>query len=136
MRSGWLTSPVECGQSWLAHSPLESGLTISSQTRYRALLASRRAGLQHLAARSGFRTAAIMPGISMAWPEGPAQGFEIIPATADLGYRGQPFNVVTIPDQYTLRPSTGSCRAGRRPARSSRRSYSSPRMRAGCSCRV
>ncbi|HWJ74264.1 MAG TPA: sulfatase-like hydrolase/transferase [Kaistia sp.] len=102
MRSGWLTSPVEGGQSWLAHSTLESGLTISNQTRYRALLASRRASLYHLAAASGFRTAAIMPGITMAWPEGPVQGFETILAAGELGYRGQPFNFVTMPDQYTL----------------------------------
>jgi len=102
MRSGWLTSPVEGGQSWLAHATLESGLTISSQTRYRALLASRRATLYDLAARSGFRTAAVMPGITMAWPEGPEQGFETILASADLGYRGKPFNFVTMPDQFTL----------------------------------
>lgn len=102
MQSGWLTSPVEGGQSWLAHSTLESGLMISNQTRYRALLASRRASLYHLAAASGFRTAAVMPGITMAWPEGPEQGFETILAAADLGYRGRPFNFVTMPDQYTL----------------------------------
>ncbi len=102
MRSGWLTSPVEGGQSWLAHSTLESGLTISSQARYRALLASGRASLYHLAAASGFRTAAIMPGITMAWPEGSVQGFGTILAAADLGYRGQPFNFVTMPDQFTL----------------------------------
>jgi hypothetical protein len=102
MRSGWLTSPVEGGQSWLAHATLESGLTISSQTRYRALLASRRATLYDLAARSGFRTAAVMPGITMAWPEGPEQGFGTILASADLGYRGRPFNFVTMPDQFTL----------------------------------
>ncbi len=102
MRSGWLTSPVEGGQSWLAHATLESGLTISSQTRYRALLASRRATLYDLAARSGFRTAAVMPGITMAWPEGPEQGFATILASADLGYRGRPFNFVTMPDQFTL----------------------------------
>ncbi len=102
MRSGWLTSPVEGGQSWLAHSTLESGLTISNQTRYRALLASPRPTLYQLAAASGFRTAAVMPGITMAWPEGPQQGFATILAAADLGYRGKPFNFVTMPDQYTL----------------------------------
>ena len=102
MRSGWLTSPVEGGQSWLAHATLESGLTISSQTRYRALLGSGRASLYHLAAAAGYRTAAVMPGITMAWPEGPVQGFGTILAAADLGYRGKPFNFVTMPDQYTL----------------------------------
>lgn len=102
MRSGWLTSPVEGGQSWLAHSTLESGLTISNQTKYRAMLASDRLTLYDLAAASGRRTAAIMPGITMAWPEGPMQGFQTILAEADLGYKGQPFNFVTMPDQYTL----------------------------------
>jgi hypothetical protein len=101
-RSGWLTSPVEGGQSWLAHSTLESGLTISNQTKYRAMLASDRLTLYDLAAASGRRTAAIMPGITMAWPEGPMQGFQTILAEADLGYKGQPFNFVTMPDQYTL----------------------------------
>ncbi|MGO4909280.1 sulfatase [Pseudorhodobacter sp. W20_MBD10_FR17] len=102
MRSGWLTSPVEGGQSWLAHSTLESGLTISNQTKYRAMLASDRLTLYDLAAASGRRTAAIMPGITMAWPEGPMQGFQTIFAEADLNYKGQPFNFVTMPDQYTL----------------------------------
>jgi hypothetical protein len=102
MRSGWLTSPVEGGQSWLAHSTLESGLTISNQTRYRAMLASNRLTLYDLAVASNLRTAAVMPGITMAWPEGPMQGFQTILAAADLGYKGQPFNFVTMPDQYTL----------------------------------
>ncbi|WP_295532411.1 sulfatase-like hydrolase/transferase [uncultured Thioclava sp.] len=102
MRSGWLTSPTEGGQSWLAHSTLESGLTISDQTRYRALLASPRRTLFDLAAASGLRTAAVMPGITLSWPEGPMQGFQTILEAADLGYQGQPFNFVTMPDQYTL----------------------------------
>lgn len=102
MRSGWLTSPVEGGQSWLAHSTLESGLTISNQTRYRAMLASDRQTLFDLAAASQMRTAAVMPGITMAWPEGPMQGFQTILAKDDLGYKGQPFNFITMPDQYTL----------------------------------
>jgi hypothetical protein len=101
-RTGWLTSPVEGGQSWLAHSTLESGLMVSNQTRYRAMLASDRLTLFDLAAASGLRTAAVMPGITMAWPEGPMQGFQTILAEADLGYKGQPFNFVTMPDQYTL----------------------------------
>ncbi|MBC7147149.1 MAG: hypothetical protein H5U24_17375 [Thioclava marina] len=102
MRSGWLTSPTAGGQSWLAHSTLESGLTISDQTRYRALLASPRKTLFDLANASGLRTLAVMPGITMDWPEGPKQGFQSIFAAADLGYRGEAFNFVTMPDQFTL----------------------------------
>jgi hypothetical protein len=43
-----------------------------------------------------------MPAITMAWPEGARKGFDRILAAADLGYRGLPFNWVTMPDQFTL----------------------------------
>ena len=49
-RSAWLTSPVVGGQSWLAHATLLSGLAIDNEGRYRALLASPRRSLLHLAA--------------------------------------------------------------------------------------
>lgn len=102
MRSGWLRSPVQGGQSWLAHATLASGVQVSDQRRYRALLASARQTLFTLAAGAGYRTMAVAPAIVMDWPEGPAMGFQEIRAAADLGYRGLPFNWVTMPDQYTL----------------------------------
>ena len=102
MRSGYLTSSTRGGQSWLAHATFSSGLRINDQVRYRALLLSGREGLFHIAQRSGFETAAVMPAITMAWPEGLRKGFDRIFAAADLGYRGLPFNWVTMPDQYTL----------------------------------
>lgn len=102
MRSGYLTSSTRGGQSWLAHATFANGLRIGDQVRYRALLLSGREGLFHIAQRSGFRTAAVMPAITMAWPEGARKGFDQIFAAADLGYRGMPFNWVTMPDQYTL----------------------------------
>jgi hypothetical protein len=101
-RSGWLASPTSGGQSWLAHGTLASGMTTGDQTTYGAMLASPRRTLWHLAADAGYRTAAIMPAITMDWPEGDLLGFEKILAAADLGYAGQPFNWVTMPDQYTL----------------------------------
>ncbi len=102
MRSGYLTSSTRGGQSWLAHATFANGLRINDQVRYRALLASGREGLFHIARRSGFRTAAVMPAITMAWPEGAGMGFDDILPAAELGYRGLPFNWVTMPDQYTL----------------------------------
>jgi hypothetical protein len=101
-RSGWLTAPIRGGQSWLAHATLASGLWISDQGRYRAYLASERASLFDFAVAAGYRTAAVMPAITMDWPEGGLMNFGTILAAADLGYRGQPFNWVTMPDQYTL----------------------------------
>ncbi|MCE6958012.1 sulfatase [Cereibacter sphaeroides] len=114
MRSGWLGSPVAGGQSWLAHATLASGLRIDSATRYSALLASPRRTLFELAGASGHETLAVMPGIVRDWPEGRRLGFSRILAAADLGYRGQPFNWVTMPDQFTL---AAFDRQGHQPAR-------------------
>ena len=69
MRSGYLTAPMVGGQSWLAHASVLSGLTIADQGRYRALLASPRRTLLHLAQGAGWQTAAVMPAITLAWPE-------------------------------------------------------------------
>ncbi len=101
-RSGWLASPTSGGQSWLAHGTLASGMKTGDQTTYGAMLASTRRTLWHLAAGAGYRTAAVMPAITMDWPEGGLLGFETVLAADDLGYRGLPFNWVTMPDQYTL----------------------------------
>lgn len=102
MRSGFVTSPTQGGQSWLAHASFANGLWIDDQSRYLAALASGRQGVFHHARRAGFRTAAVMPAITMPWPESQRMGFEVVLAAADLGYRGPPFNWVTMPDQFTL----------------------------------
>ncbi|MEO1223146.1 MAG: sulfatase-like hydrolase/transferase [Pseudomonadota bacterium] len=102
IRSAWLTSPISGGQSWLAHATLLSGLWVDSQRRYDALLTSGRQTLVHAFADAGWRTVAVMPAISQAWPQGTFYGYDRIYAAADLGYAGDPFNWVTMPDQYTL----------------------------------
>ncbi|WP_185985118.1 sulfatase [Aureimonas mangrovi] len=101
-RSGWLTAPTVGGQSWLSHATLLSGLWVDGQRRYERLVASRRASLNALFRQAGWRSAALMPAITMAWPEGDWYGYDAIHARDDLGYRGEPFNWVTMPDQYTL----------------------------------
>lgn len=102
MRSGWLTAPMVGGQSWLAHASVGFGLWIPDQTRYRALLASPRRSLFHLAHASGFHTAAVMPAITYDWPEARRMGFDTILTATELGYEGTAFNWVTMPDQFTL----------------------------------
>jgi hypothetical protein len=102
MASGLLASPTRGGQSWLAHATVANGLWIDGQTRYGAALASGRRTLFHLAQRSGFRTAAVMPQITLDWPESEMMGFDDILGARDLGYRGLPFNWVTMPDQFTF----------------------------------
>ncbi|MEM1428875.1 MAG: sulfatase [Pseudomonadota bacterium] len=101
-RSGWLDAPTRGGQSWLSHMSLATGLRIDNQSRYAAALASDRATLYQLASASGHTTAAVMPAITLPWPEARRMGFDTTLAAADLGYAGAAFNWVTMPDQFTL----------------------------------
>lgn len=103
MRSGWATAPMVGGQSWLAHGSVASGMWLDTQARNRALLASPRRTFFHFARDAGLRTVAIKPAHVFPWPEGAFFGFDAIYNAADLGYRGERFNWVTMPDQFTLK---------------------------------
>lgn len=100
--SGWLRSPTVAGLSWLAHGTFLSGLWIDSQARYDRLMMSDRPTLNRLFTEAGWLSLAVMPAITMDWPEAAYYGYSNVFAAADLGYRGKPFNWVTMPDQYTL----------------------------------
>ncbi len=101
-RSAFLTSPTVGGISWLAHGTALSGLWIDSQVRYDSLMMSDRPSLVRLFQRAGWRTVGVMPAITMAWPEGDYFGYDQLYTVPDLGYRGEPYNYVTMPDQFTL----------------------------------
>jgi len=101
-RSAYLTSPTYGGISWLAHGTLLSGLWIDSQIRYDRLVMSKRPSLNRLFQRAGWRTVAVQPAHTLPWPQGEYFGYDKIYAAQDLGYQGQPFNWITMPDQYTL----------------------------------
>lgn len=102
MRSAFLTAPTVGGLSWLAHASALSGAWIDSETRYESLIISERVTLNRLFRDAGWRTVAAMPAISMAWPEGQYYGYDHIYHAHNFGYRGLPFNWVTMPDQYVL----------------------------------
>jgi hypothetical protein len=118
LASGLLASPTRGGQSWLAHATFANGLWVDGQIRYGAVLASGRQTLFHLAADAGFHTAAVMPQITLDWPESAMMGFETILAAADLGYAGRNFNWVTMPDQFVFAAVDRLLRDGRRDERS------------------
>ncbi|HEV8077726.1 MAG TPA: hypothetical protein VGP45_05005 [Marinobacter sp.] len=101
MVSGRLRSPVQGGQSWLAHATLLSGQWIDTQLDYEILLASDYPTLIDDMAGTGHDTVAVMPAITKDWPEGQAFGYNRIYASTTMGYQGPPFNWVTMPDQYT-----------------------------------
>lgn len=102
VRSGWMTSPVRGGRSWLAHASFASGLKISNQARFDRLVASDRTSLYGLFSQAGWHSVGLVPAIRYAWPEGVWYGFEQIYDFAGMNYKGEAFGWVTMPDQYTL----------------------------------
>ena len=101
--SGWLTSPTFGGSSWLAHSTLQSGLTVGDQVRYDLLLSSSRTTLSSAFGRAGWRTVAVLPSTRGSWPEGrDFYGFDRVYGRSDLGYAGPGFGFSAMPDQYAL----------------------------------
>lgn len=102
VKSGWLDSPIRGGRSWLAHATLMSGLKIDSQARFDRLVASDRISLNRLFGDAGWQTSGLMPAIQLAWPEGRWYGYDQTFDAKGLGYQGEKFGWVTMPDQYTL----------------------------------
>jgi len=101
-RSGWLTSPTAGGGSWLAHGTLLSGLWTDNQRRYDSLVKSDRLTLPRAFRSAGWRTVAVMPGTTTAWPEASFYGYQQVDDRWHLGYNGPRFNWGTPPDQFTL----------------------------------
>ena len=102
-RSGWLTSPVAGGGSWMAHATLHSGVKIDNQNRYRSLVTSDRADPRLSAFhQAGWETTSVMPATTRAWPEGAFFGIDRVHDGPSLGYRGPGFSFSPMPDQYAL----------------------------------
>jgi hypothetical protein len=101
-RSAWLTSSTYGGESYLAHSSLLSGLWVDNRKRYGDLIKSQRQTLIDDFRSGGWRTVAVLPQITRAWPEGAFFGYDHIYDAAKLEYAGQPFTYMTMPDQFTL----------------------------------
>jgi len=99
--TGTMVAPTQGGQSWLSHGSLISGAWLDNQLRYDLLLASGRETLIDDFKRAGYRTVALMPAITMPWPEGDRLGYDEILAHKDIMYAGPPLNWVTMPDQFT-----------------------------------
>ena len=100
-RSGYLTSPVSGGGSWLAHTTFLSGPV----GRQRAAVRDpdrERAATGRCLRRAGWRTVAVMPGNTEDWPEEEFYGFDQVLDHRSLGYRGPDLGWASTPDQYSL----------------------------------
>jgi hypothetical protein len=101
-RSGFLTSPVVGGSSWLAHATMLSGMRVANQARHDALMASNRLTLVSAFAKADWRTAAVMPGTTGEWPEARFYGHQHVYDFPALGYRGPDLGWASVPDQFTM----------------------------------
>lgn len=99
--SGKLVAPSQGGQSWFGHGSILSGIWLDNQLRYDMMLAGGRETLIDDFKRAGYRTVAVMPAITMAWPEGQRFGYDEIFTHADIDYGGPALNWVTMPDQFS-----------------------------------
>ena len=102
-RSAFLTSPTFGGLSWLAHSTLQSGLTVNGEWRYDQVVRTGRVTLTRAFKRAGWRAVGAMPGNRRAWPEGSTlYRYDRVYDRRNFGYRGPAFGLPPMPDQYTL----------------------------------
>jgi phosphatidylglycerophosphate synthase len=102
-RSAFLTSPTFGGLSWLAHSTLQSGVTVNGEWRYDQVVKKGRLTLTRAFKRAGWRSVGAMPGNRRAWPEGSTfYRYDQVYDRRNFGYRGPAFGLPPMPDQYTL----------------------------------
>jgi uncharacterized membrane protein YhaH (DUF805 family) len=102
-RSAYLTSPTFGGLSWLAHSTLHTGLPITDQVRYNAVLDSKRLTLASAFGAAGWRTVLVSPADeSDISPVTSFYGYDSLYDGRSLGYQGPKFGYAPVPDQFTL----------------------------------
>jgi hypothetical protein len=102
-RSAYLTSPTFGGLSWLAHSTLETGLPITDQVRYNAVLSSQRLTLASAFGSAGWRTVLVSPADEAdISPVTRFYGYDALYDGPSLDYHGPKFGYATVPDQFTL----------------------------------
>jgi len=100
--SAFVESPTFGGSSWYAHVTLLSGIEVRDPDTNALLMTAHRDTLPTAFARHGYRTIAMMPGLSYPWPEGAFYGFKDIYNGARLNYRGPSFGWWNMTDQFTL----------------------------------
>jgi hypothetical protein len=101
-RSGFLTSPVAGGGSWLAHATFLSGLWVTNQRHHDALVATDRLTLTSAFRKAAWRTVSVMPGTSEDWSEAAFFGVDQVYDSRNMGNKARLYNRFQTPDQFTL----------------------------------
>ena len=100
-RSGFLTSTTFGGISWLAHSSIQSGLTVNTQRRYDQLIKTNRFTLSDAFHRAGWRTVGDVPSNARTWNPGKNfYHFDKLYDRRNVGYHGPLFGYASMPDQF------------------------------------
>jgi phosphatidylglycerophosphate synthase len=102
-RSAFVTSPTYGGASWLAHSTLQSGAWVKTESRHEQLVQSDRFTLSLAFKRAGWRTVYDVPANNREWlPASSFYGYDAVYDQRNLGYVGPTFAYASMPDQYAL----------------------------------
>jgi hypothetical protein len=102
-RSAFLTSPTYGGASWLAHSTLQAGVWVKTESRHDTLVHSDRFTLSQAFKRAGWRTVHDAPANNREWlPATDFYGYDGVYDQRNLGYVGPRFAYASMPDQYAL----------------------------------
>jgi hypothetical protein len=100
--SAFVESPTFGGGSWLAHISFLTGLEIRDDESNMRLMTQQRETILTTFRNKGYKTIAVMPGMSQPWPEGTFYGFTDIYDYFRLDYKGPSFGWWDVPDQYSL----------------------------------
>jgi hypothetical protein len=100
--SGTLTSPTYGGHSWLAHTTLATGVTVTDELQFELVSASHPKTMARVFHDAGYRTVLVQPGTTREWPKGDFYQFDHKYYAYDFDYAGPPYAWATMPDQYVL----------------------------------
>jgi phosphoglycerol transferase MdoB-like AlkP superfamily enzyme len=100
--SAFVESPTFAGSSWLAHVTLMSGVETRNEDTNAVLMSQQRDTLVTTFQRQGYRTIALMPGLTFSWPEGTFYRFDRIYNEREMEYNGPHFSWWEVPDQFAL----------------------------------
>jgi hypothetical protein len=100
--SGTLLSPTSGGHSWLAHTSLATGLSVTDELKFDVVSEHRPPTMARFFHDAGYHTILVQPGTTQPWPKGEFYQFDQKYYAWDFDYAGPSFAWATMPDQYVL----------------------------------